>query len=119
MLNNEEDQKQAELEQILKEHGLEADEEQKISPAIEIDFLNYIASLGYQAMIFLGEVPNPVTQQIEKNLKQAKLLIDTLTMLQDKTQGNLTEQEESLLTASVSELQDKYVEAILPVNLGE
>ena len=44
----------------------------------QLDFFNYIASLGFQTMIFLGEMPNPITNQIEKNLKQAKFLIDTL-----------------------------------------
>ncbi|MBF0484761.1 MAG: DUF1844 domain-containing protein [Candidatus Omnitrophica bacterium] len=77
---------------------------------MEIDFLNYILSLGYQAMIFLGEIPNPVTNQQEKNFEQAKLLIDTLSMLKEKTKGNLTEQESNLLENTVSELQMKYVE---------
>ena len=59
----------------------------------ELDFFNYIASLGFQAMIFLGEMPNPMTNQPEKNLKQAKFLIDTLVLLRDKTTGNLTKEE--------------------------
>jgi len=50
-------------------------------------FLNYIASLGFQAMIFLGEMPNPFTNQMDKNLKQAKFLIDTLSLLKDKDHG--------------------------------
>ena len=44
----------------------------------QLDFFNYIASLGFQTMIFLGEMPNPITNKVEKNLKQAKFLIDTL-----------------------------------------
>ena len=44
----------------------------------QLDFFNYIASLGFQTMIFLGEMPNPITNKTEKNLKQAKFLIDTL-----------------------------------------
>jgi hypothetical protein len=35
----------------------------------QLDFFNYIASLGFQAMIFLGEIPNPLTNQVDKNLK--------------------------------------------------
>ena len=61
-------------------------------------------------MIFLGEVPHPATQQTEKNLDQAKFLIDTLVMLKEKTKGNLNKQEENLLNASVYELQMKFVE---------
>ena len=49
-------------------------------------------------------------QESEKNLQQAKFLIDTLMMLKEKTQGNLTEQEESLLNASCYELQLKYLD---------
>ncbi|HLF18150.1 MAG TPA: DUF1844 domain-containing protein [Candidatus Omnitrophota bacterium] len=79
---------------------------------IEINFLNYITSLGYQAMIFMGEIPHPITQQTDKNLMQAKFIIDTLIMLKDKTKGNLNEQEASLLEASVYELQMKFVELL-------
>jgi hypothetical protein len=77
---------------------------------IEVNFLNYIMSLGYQAMIFLGEVPHPMTGQNEKNTRQAKFLIDTLQLLKDKTKGNLTPQEDQLLSSSLYELQMKYVE---------
>lgn len=78
----------------------------------EINFLNYVTSLGFQAMIFMGEIPNPVTNQVEKNLSQAKFLIDTLSMLKEKTSGNLTDQENNLLDNSIYELQMKYVQLI-------
>lgn len=76
---------------------------------MEVNFFNYITSLGFQAMIFLGEIPSPVTNQKEKNLKQAKFLIDTLGLLEEKTAGNLTEQESSILKGSLYELRMKYV----------
>ena len=76
----------------------------------ELDFFNYIASLGFQAMIFLGEMPNPITNQVEKNLKQAKFLIDTLVILRDKTKGNLSKEEDDLLNGSIYELQLRYVD---------
>ena len=77
---------------------------------VEINFLNYITSLGFQAMIFMGEIPNPMTNEVEKNLTQAKFLIDTLTMLKEKTAGNLSDQEKNLLENSIYELQMKYVQ---------
>lgn len=80
--------------------------------AMELNFLNYITSLGFQAMIFLGEMPHPVSQQMEKNLDQAKMIIDTLVMLKEKTKGNLNEQEDNILGVSAYELQLKYVEAV-------
>ena len=76
----------------------------------ELNFLNYLSSLVFQSMIFLGDMPNPMTQQPEKNLRQAKFLIDTLALLREKTKGNLTKQEEDLLNGSLYELQMRYVE---------
>lgn len=85
--------------------------EQSGSPEdYQVDFTGYVTSLGFQAMIFLGEIPHPVTNKTEKNLKQAKFLIDTMVLLRDKTKGNLTEQEQAILDAAVYELQMKYVE---------
>ena len=78
--------------------------------AIEVNFLNYISSLAFQAMIFMGEIPNSMTNKSEKNLMQAKFLIDTLSMLQEKTSGNLNDQEKDLLENSVYELQMKFVQ---------
>ena len=78
----------------------------------ELNFSNYIASLGFQALIFMGEIPNPITQQTEKNLAQSKFLIDTLVILREKTKGNLTEQEDRLLNGSIYELQVKFIEIL-------
>ena len=77
----------------------------------QLDFFNYVASLGFQAMIFLGEIPNPLSNQIEKNLKQAKFLIDTLVLLREKTTGNLSKEEAELLEGSIYELQLRYVDS--------
>lgn len=77
---------------------------------VEVNFLNYVTSLGFQTMIFMGEIPNPVTNEVERNLTQAKFLIDTLAMLKEKTVGNLNEQEKNLLESSIYELQLRYVQ---------
>ncbi len=79
----------------------------------QLDFFNYIASLGFQAMIFLGEMPNPITNQVDKNLKQAKFLIDTMAIIREKTTGNLSKEEAELLNGSIYELQMRYVQARL------
>ncbi len=88
--------------------GEQPAEEEAAGP--QLDFFNYVASLGFQAMIFLGEVPNPVTDQTEKNLKQAKFLIDTLVLIREKTTGNLNKEEAELLNGSIYELQKRFVE---------
>jgi hypothetical protein len=87
------------------EHGHDHVEEE-----IEVNFFNYIASMGYQAMIFLGEVPNPMTQDVTQSPRQAKFLIDTMAMVRDKTRGNLNPQEDQFINATVSELEMKYAQ---------
>ncbi len=86
----------------LEEGGAEAE--------IPVNFFTYMTSMGYQAMIFLGEIPNPMTGKSEKNMRQAKFIIDTLLMLKDKTKGNLTEQEQAFIDGTAYELQMKFVE---------
>jgi hypothetical protein len=77
---------------------------------MEVNFINYISSLVFQAMIFLGELPNPMTNEAEKNPEQAKFLIDTLVVIREKTKGNLTKPEDDLLNSAVYELQMRYVD---------
>jgi hypothetical protein len=62
------------------------------------------------AMISLGKVKNPVSDRFEKNLEYAKLSIDTLDMLAQKTKGDLSEYEGKLLTETVNQLKIFYVE---------
>jgi len=81
--------------------------------AFKMNFFNYVTSLAFQAMIFLGEIPNPMDDnKIEKNLKQAKFLIDTLILLKEKTKGNLTKEEDEVLNSAVYELEMKYVDQL-------
>ena len=83
---------------------------QDAGPAPDINFLNYIASLGYQAMIFMGVIPNPITNEIDQNLDQAKFLIDTILMIRTKTKGNLNQQESDMLNTTLYQLQMKFLE---------
>lgn len=87
----------------------QASEEEQVP---EINFLNYISGLVFQAMIFLGEIPQPLTNEIAKNLTQAKIIIDTLAVLKEKTAGNLTAQEDQMLSEGLYELQVRYVERV-------
>jgi hypothetical protein len=52
-----------------------------------------------------------MTGKSEKNFRQAKVLIDTLALVQEKTKGNLTPEEDNLLSASLYELRMKFVES--------
>ncbi len=73
-------------------------------------FMQLVMQNQQVAMISLGKVKNPVSDRFEKNLEYAKLSIDTLDMLSQKTKGNLSEYEEKLLTETVSQLKITYVE---------
>ncbi|MBI1953173.1 MAG: DUF1844 domain-containing protein [Candidatus Omnitrophica bacterium] len=73
-------------------------------------FTHLVSSVSMQAMMFLGEVPNPMTGQAETDLEQARSLIDMVGMLKEKTQGNLNAEEEKLLSGVLFELRTKFVE---------
>ncbi len=79
------------------------------------DFKFFISTLSLQATIFLGQIPNPVSQKTEEDLPQAKFIIDTLGMLQEKTKGNLSNDETELLEHLLYELRTIY----LSKNKGE
>jgi hypothetical protein len=75
----------------------------------EIDFSSFVFSLSTSALLHLGEVPDPVTRKIEKDLALAKQTIDILGLLQEKTRGNLTADEEKLLENLLADLRWRYV----------
>ena len=77
---------------------------------IEIDFKTFIISLGTQAMMFLGFVPDPVSKELEVSLPQAKQMIDIIAILQQKTEGNLDDDEAQLLESLLFDLRMQYVE---------
>ena len=62
------------------------------------------------AALFLGQIPNPKTGEGEVNLELAKMFIDQLAMIQEKTRGNLTSEESTVLRNALSNLQMAYVE---------
>ncbi len=75
----------------------------------EPTFTIFISSLSMQAMIAMGKLENPITNKLEKNMEQAKYLIDTLGILKDKTKGNLTKEEATVLEESLFNLRMLYV----------
>jgi hypothetical protein len=81
--------------------------EEQIPP--EPDFNFFITTLGMQAAIFLGQIPNPNTNKKEENLNQAKFIIDTLGLLKEKTKGNLSNDESGLLENLLYELRMQYI----------
>jgi len=73
-------------------------------------FLDMVGLFSSQAMICLGKLANPMTGKAEKNLPAARLFIDTLEMLERKTQGNLAADEIKLLQATLTDLRLMYID---------
>jgi hypothetical protein len=73
------------------------------------NFTLLVQKLGYQALIALGVLENPLTRKRDTNLAHAQMVIDDLMMLRDKTRGNLEPEEDQHLTRVVGDLQRHYV----------
>ncbi|MCU0665856.1 MAG: DUF1844 domain-containing protein [Candidatus Omnitrophica bacterium] len=95
-------------EKVDKEKEETASKQEEFAP-INPDFKFFITTLALQAAISLGDIPNPATNKKEQDLVQSKFMIDTLTMLQEKTKGNLNEEESKLLENVLYELRMQYV----------
>jgi hypothetical protein len=81
------------------------------SPLPEVNFSSLIFSLSSTAFLHLGEIPDPSTGQKTKDLALAKHVIDTIGMLKEKTEGNLTREEKQLIENILTELRLRYVKA--------
>jgi hypothetical protein len=80
-------------------------------PLPEANFTSLIFSLSSSALINLGEVPDPNTGQKNKDLQIAKHTIDIIAMLQEKTEGNLTEDEKKFLDSVLADIRWRFVNA--------
>jgi len=76
----------------------------------EMRFLSLVMSLHGSAWIALGKVANPMTGKVEKDLGAAQAHINLLETLKVKTKGNLSHEEEKMLSNYLSMLQLNYVE---------
>ena len=88
------------------ENGADAD------PAVPIDFTTFIFSLSSSAAIHLGLSPHPERPDCCENLPMAQQTIDILVLLQEKTKGNLTGEEERMLADILYSLRMAYVDAV-------
>lgn len=75
----------------------------------EINFATFVASLNASALLQLGAIEDPTTGTKNKNLPMAKQTIDILSMMQEKTTGNLSKEEENLLKNILYDLRLMYV----------
>src|SRR6186713_3748418 len=73
-------------------------------------FIEFVMMQAQNAALFLGQIPNPQTGKGEVNLELAKMFIDQLGMIEEKTRGNLTNEETAVLRNTLSNLQIAFVE---------
>jgi hypothetical protein len=77
-----------------------------------IDFNTFLLSLSTSALMSLGEVKDPATGEVQVNFPLARQTIDLLSLLEEKTQGNLTGEEERLLSQVLYDLRMRYMAAV-------
>jgi hypothetical protein len=82
---------------------------QDIGPQ-DLTFASFVVGLSTEALALMGEMPHPATGERMHDLLGAQQLIDIIGILQEKTRGNLSPDEETLLDAILFDLRMKYVE---------
>lgn len=105
------------IDQAWKESKGREKEEAKAEPGARpaLSFSTLLTSLGYQTLMHLGEFPHPDTQERRLDLDAAKETIDLLALLESKTEGNRTPEEDKLLKNLLAELRMKFVEKAAPL----
>ena len=83
--------------------------EDRQTPLPEINFSTFVISLNASALVHLGQLEDPATGAKTKNLAMAKQTIDILSMLEEKTSGNLTSDEDNILKSILYDLRINYV----------
>jgi hypothetical protein len=74
-----------------------------------IDFPSYVLSCYTQGLVLLGETPNPYTNKKEEDVEAVRNIIDILSMIEQKTKGNLSNEENQLLESVLYELRMKFM----------
>jgi Domain of unknown function (DUF1844) len=86
-------------------------EEEHTEQETGISFTAFVLSLAHTAAVHFGDIPDPVSgQQTPANLAAAQQMIDILSLLEQKTRGNLTVEERQFLEQILYELRLRYVE---------
>lgn len=104
-----------ELKEEKKKEKIENEEPDSL-PLPPVDFKTFIASLATTVLINLGQIPNPSTGNLLKNLDVARYHIDIIDMLAKKTQGNLSPEEEEFIKEILKDLKLRYIEEAKSIN---
>lgn len=81
-------------------------------PDVDPLYIGILMSLEASAMQSLGKIANPMTGKIERSLEQARMTIDMVEMLERKTRGNLTPEEENMTKRILYQLRMNYVDEV-------
>ena len=73
-------------------------------------FMQLLSIFYSSAMVALGKLKNPATDQIERNIEQAKLSIDILDLIKEKTKNNLTDSQKRTLEGLLTDLRLNYID---------
>jgi hypothetical protein len=105
-------QAQAEKERLAKEEAEKAERGETRRPGElpKADFRALIGTLVSQAIMGLGALGDSKTGRVVIDLVGAKFAIDLLSVLEEKTKGNITEEEATELTQALSELRGRFVQ---------
>jgi hypothetical protein len=76
----------------------------------QIDFSTFVLSLSHSALVHLGDAPGPTGATEQASLPLARQTIDLLSLLQEKTRGNLSGAEETMVEQVLYELRMRYVQ---------
>lgn len=79
-------------------------------PGEQITFASFVFSLSTQALVHLGEIPDPVDNATRVQLEGARQIIDILAVLNEKTRGNLDPAENALLENALYDLRMRFVD---------
>jgi len=104
-----EPEKEPAKEETKAEEEVSAEKQAAETELPEINFPTFIISLNASALVNLGAIEDPASGTKVKNLSIAKQTIDILSMLEEKTRGNLTEEEEQILKNILYDLRIIYV----------
>lgn len=75
-------------------------------------FAQLVMQFTSTGLVFLGRAPNPVSGKTETDLDMARMVVDQLEMLESRTRGNLSADEQKLLRQSLTTLRMAFVEAV-------
>ncbi|NIA29397.1 MAG: DUF1844 domain-containing protein [Actinobacteria bacterium] len=75
-------------------------------------FMNLVLSFHSSAMTQMGKTKNPLTDKIERDMEQARMSIDMLDMLENKTANNLTHDESEFLARIINEVKLNFVDEV-------